>query len=266
MNFNGFLIVSDVHYGGFSAKKDAEIFADFTAVLSHFSKHEQNACIINGDLFDYWMEYPDATVPEYGLPVLETVRRHFGDRCIFIPGNHDVWEYGFFGRYGIKHQKNPFQFAFAGYAVACFHGDGHEGGPLSFPLPLLHKTIRKPGFVKAYQKWFPPRVGWFIMRWFSRLNNLKEWLKFNKKDRIAARFSEKPQLGEEKHLLFAGHEHLAGLHPQKKSCYINTGNFSAERTFAYLCANELLLMRWNAQRNSPETLQRLELNERRFTQ
>ncbi len=254
------LIISDVHYGGHSRKANKAILTDFEHILRHYSVSPETSLIIAGDLFDYWMEYPGRVAPPFGVPLLETIRETFANRCLFIPGNHDVWEYGFFSRFGIRNTGPRHSIDFDQLMVEFFHGDGHAEGPLPLPLPLLNRAIRNPRFVVWFQRLFPPHVGWFIMKWFSRLNHLKTFVEFNKKDRVE-QYIRANEPYKAPLLIVCGHEHSAKLLLIKKTGYLNTGNFSTDRTFAYLSGEAVSLLRWNAAANSPETILRLPLHE-----
>jgi UDP-2,3-diacylglucosamine pyrophosphatase LpxH len=257
---NPLLIISDVHYGGFGVKKNNAISADFEQVLLHYSSDPKTELIVAGDLFDYWMEYPGGVTPAFGFPLLASISKTFGNRCHFIPGNHDVWEHGFFSRFGIMNAGPRLSFDFFGLTLEIFHGDGHDGGPVPLPLPLLNRFIRNPVFVTWFQRFFPPFAGWFVMKWFSRLNHLKELFERNKKDRVEQAVAIL-QNEEQPLLIVCGHEHKAKLTRYKKTGYLNTGNFSTDRTFAYLSDKDISLLRWNATANSPETILRLTLHE-----
>lgn len=255
-----YLIISDIHFGAGNAESDQKTLDLLTAVLGHYAADEHCELVLAGDVFDYWMEYPNQTVPAFGIPLLETIRARFSGRARFIPGNHDVWEYGYFNRFGIENAGPFIEINRAPHEILIFHGDGTDHPALELPLPFLHRTIRKSGFVTRFQRIFPPRAGWFIMKYFSRINHLKDIIRPRKTDLIRIAFENRPDR-EKARVFIAGHEHQPLMVEDKNSVYLNCGNFSTQQTFAYLSPAGADLLRWNVPLANPEMISRFQFHD-----
>ena len=71
MNFEQHVFISDVHLGAFSRDSNDNIGHELVALITHCKKEHIEINIL-GDLFDYWMEYPEkGFVPKLGKNVLD---------------------------------------------------------------------------------------------------------------------------------------------------------------------------------------------------
>ncbi|HBQ60690.1 MAG TPA: UDP-2,3-diacylglucosamine diphosphatase, partial [Balneolaceae bacterium] len=58
MSFEQHIFLSDVHLGAFSAKTNKQIEEDLLALIEYCKQRHIELHIL-GDLFDYWMEFPE---------------------------------------------------------------------------------------------------------------------------------------------------------------------------------------------------------------
>ncbi|NIU01308.1 MAG: hypothetical protein GWN62_08805, partial [Aliifodinibius sp.] len=85
------LFISDVHLGGFSDNKNERIESELIQLINYCQRNDIHLAVL-GDLFDYWMEYPDF-VPNLGRKLLdrfESFNKELGP-TLYITGNHDNW-------------------------------------------------------------------------------------------------------------------------------------------------------------------------------
>ncbi len=87
--------VSDVHLGlevGDPALRERR-FVDF---LRSIPAEETETLYLLGDIWDFWYEYRDV-IPKCGFKVLARLSAMMdeGVEVYFVPGNHDLWAYGF---------------------------------------------------------------------------------------------------------------------------------------------------------------------------
>lgn len=135
MDFEQHLFISDVHLGAFSATTNQQIEGDLIALIEH-CKEERIEINILGDLFDYWMEYPEkGFVPDLGKKVLDAFEEYNNtvSPALFITGNHDNWTFGHFKERGFDLESNFRLKEIDGKRLLLLHGDGVAAAKIDFP-------------------------------------------------------------------------------------------------------------------------------------
>lgn len=241
------LFISDVHLGGFSKDENNRIEAELIELINYCQRGKIRMAVL-GDLFDYWMEYPNY-VPKLGKKLLdrfESFNKQLGP-TLFITGNHDNWTRNHLNDRGFILEHEHADLTLNGKNIMALHGDGLAGAEYQLPRPPMHRLMRSPQFVRLYQKLLSPKTGITIMKYFSRLTRYLDWnQKPNKLNQWA-----KQQLDQSHFdVIICGHDHI----PRKKQftfgTYINLGNFYQHRTMAYFSEGEFSLVRWDPQKQS----------------
>lgn len=236
------LFISDVHLGGFAEKENERIESELVQLISFCERNNIQLAIL-GDLFDYWMEYPD-TVPSLGQQLLrrfEEYNRQFGP-TLYITGNHDNWTRGHFSDRGFYVEPESFSLKLGSKSVLLLHGDGLTDPNLNLERPLMHRVLRSPQFIRLFQSIFSASTGINIMKYFSRLNRRFDDQSADGSDlnNWAANHLQKTNTD----LIISGHDHI----PRKKQfafgCYINLGTFCKHRTMAYYNNNTIQIVSW----------------------
>ncbi|MCW9706727.1 UDP-2,3-diacylglucosamine diphosphatase [Fodinibius salsisoli] len=242
------LFVSDAHLGGFSKDENTRIESELVQLIS-FCQREKIQLAVLGDLFDYWMEFPEQ-VPQLGKKLLdrfEEYNQHLGP-TLYITGNHDNWTRGHLADRGFIVEPE-FKTASLGDKKAfLLHGDGLSDPDLKLSRPLLHRIIRHPSFVNGYQSLFSPATGLSIMKYFSRFNR---WLDDQQEDPALLNEWAEQQLRESKcdYIIF-GHDHIPRQEHFSFGSYINLGTFYEHRTMAFYNNASVSLVFWEPETQS----------------
>lgn len=235
------LFLSDVHLGAFSESANREL-EERVISLVHFCRDRQIQLHILGDLFDYWMEYPD-TRPGFGKKMLSEFEAYnkLYNSTTYILGNHDNWTRGFFTDLGFVVSENHYLLRTENKEFFLHHGDGLTDPGFKLPRPVYHRILRSNWFTNLYQMLLPPDAGLHLMKTFSAISRenivmeperLNEW---SKSLLNSSTFD---------YVIF-GHDHIARTETFPFGTYINPGAFYKDHLVAHYTNNELKLVKWN---------------------
>jgi len=209
-------------------------------------KIDASEIFILGDIFDFWFEYKSA-VPRGYIRLLGKLAE-ISDQKIPITiftGNHDMWLFDYLeSELNIPIQRSPITIERQGKTLMIGHGDGL--GPGDYKYKMLKKFFAN----KACQWLFArihPNFGIGMANFWSQRSRAastsdgkylgpdKEWL---------ISYCER-QLRSEPNIDYFvfGHRHLCidYLLSNKKSRYINTGEWLYNQSYAYMEAGQLEL-------------------------
>lgn len=216
---DGFLIVSDLHVGAIDQAQDH--WPEKLESLASYALHHQLHLIIAGDLFDWWMDYPQARPISYYSFLKQW--QHFvekGLQITLIPGNHDYWIDDSKTLAGIEIIRESLTLKTPFGSIFVFHGDGFDDLTKDLPKPWLHRWLQHPWFISFYQAIFPPKMGWKLMAHFSswkrspdtETDRLDHWAKtyLHSMDAIIA---------------VSGHDHEHRISKVGEKWYVNLGSF-----------------------------------------
>lgn len=237
------LFISDVHLEGFSAEKNHAIERDLVSLL-HWANDEKYVLVIAGDLFDYWMEYPNSRYPSVFSPILRQLATYSSPKFM-VTGNHDNWDKGLFGDL-FDVCDSEFLKIQGASSLFVFHGDGFADPKTGFRRKWMHRLLRSPSFVKVFQLLLSPERGWSVMKWFSRWNREMEEKNPTSPGKIGTWV--KKQTAFEADIFIAGHEHLRQNEDFSRGHYLNLGCFYESRDVAILHKKKLTLGNWKNQR------------------
>ena len=246
------LFLSDVHIGAISPRHDRQLEEQLIDILEYCETQNWKLYIL-GDLFDWWMEYPQKH-PDLGQRFLEKAELYHknNDPILYITGNHDNWTRGHLHNYGfeVEHEYRVLQ---AGEEqIMVFHGDGLSDTQFGYQRPLLHRLLRNPRFIKLYQRILPPSMGWRAMKLFS---DFSKWLETREPaerakilDNWISQLFEKSTFKK----VICGHDHHPRFLSLCRDCqYVNLGAFFRHKTMALYTRGNLDLVIW--QRNQGVT-------------
>lgn len=238
------IFISDVHLGAFSDEENRRIESELIQLINYCQNKKIHIAIL-GDLFDYWMEYPDY-IPKLGQELLDRFER-FNKKMgptLYITGNHDnwtgkhLWERGFY----LEHEH--YSFSLNGNNIMTLHGDGLASSDYSLNRPFLHRILRDERFTKSFQKVFPPKIGIGVMKYFSRFTRLLDWNR-NKEEKLNS-WAKEVMDDTDIDIILCGHDHI----PRKKQLsfgtFINLGSFYKYRTMAFYNNDAISLVSWRA--------------------
>ncbi len=244
MNFEQHVFISDVHLGAFSSKTNHQIEQDLIDLIQH-CKNEKIEIHILGDLFDYWMEYPErGFVPSLGKNVLDAFEDYNKAvaPALFITGNHDNWTFGHFEERGFEIEPNFRLKKIDGKRFLLMHGDGVANKKIDFPRAVFHRLLRNPKFVSTYQKILPPEQGLATMKMFSNLTRQRNDHNPQPLNRQVKKIFDRHEID----YIITGHDHVPRQETYSRGCYINLGTFFNHRSMALYNKDRLQLVNWQA--------------------
>lgn len=244
-----FLFLSDVHLGAFPEEQN-RLLEDELVELVSYCEEKKLQIIILGDLFDYWMEYPDCH-PPVGEKLLHRFQQYHhktGRRTLYITGNHDNWTRGYLDSLGfdIEHEYRIIETREISFMV--MHGDGLQDAAMNFPRSLMNRILRNSYFVYIYQTLLPPRWGWQLMKLFSqnRKDNPDNAKNCNIRHSIDSwaknRVSSDPSI----QAIIYGHHHRPFLNSQNGNTCMNCGSFAGDKTVGLYTNKKFRIVNWNA--------------------
>ncbi len=242
------LFISDAHLGGFSKQENARIETELIQLIGYCQRNEIKLAVL-GDLFDYWMEYPNY-VPEIGKNLLdrfESFNSEIGP-TLYITGNHDNWTRDHLTERGFFIQHNQYEFSLGNQKVMALHGDGLADQTQKLPRPLMHKILRNDHFLDIFQKVFPPKMGIKAMKYFSRFTRYMDREQDNP-DKLN-QWAEQQLKEKNIDLIICGHDHVPRRKQFSFGTYINLGTFYKHQTMGFYNNKSISLVCWEAETDS----------------
>ncbi len=224
------LFISDVHLGAFSPTKEEEVERRLIALID-YAMEQQAQLYILGDLFDYWMEYPQLSfVPSIGKRVLDKFEEYNKSisPAVYITGNHDNWNFGYFQKKGFDVETNYRIVTIEESEVLLMHGDGQFGKRSDFIRPTYHRFLRNASFTRLYQRLFPPSLGLNLMKKFSNLTRKRGY----RNPIPLSKHAEDILVSKDIDLVICGHDHIPRVETFSDGRYINLGTFFNHGTMA----------------------------------
>lgn len=238
------LFISDAHLGGFSDAKNKDIEQQLINLVD-YCELEGYKIYILGDLFDYWMEYPNHT-PDLGRDLLKRFKSYNNvtGETLFITGNHDNWTNGHFKTLGFEVEKNHRFLNVEGKKTLLLHGDGLTDSSFQLRRPLFHRLLRNQNFVKAYQSILPPSTGLSVMKKFSQIARSREVSETEKK---LNKWAKDELERSETDVILCGHDHTPRMQKYDFGTFINLGTFYEHKSAVSYNNNDFSLVIWDDQ-------------------
>lgn len=236
------LFLSDVHLGAFLPDRNRQIEDDLISLIQYCGRNKIHIHLL-GDLFDYWMEYPDV-IPSLGDRVLKEFSKYNRETvpATYITGNHDNWTLGYFEKLGFDVFYDFRVLKFHDLEFFLHHGDGLSDRSMALPRPLFHRLLRHRGFTAVYRKIFNADAGLNLMRWFSGLSRSHPQQKPERLDKWSESFLKTTNYD----LVISGHDHIPRVETFPFGTYINLGTFYQHKTVAFYTNGHVTLVEWDA--------------------
>jgi UDP-2,3-diacylglucosamine hydrolase len=239
------IFLSDVHLGAFQPAETDRLENELIKLVDYCTVHKIGIHLL-GDLFDYWMEFPDY-IPPLGKRLLECFEKYNNTAgpATFITGNHDYWTLNHFSDRGFLVEHEFHELSISEKKLLLLHGDGLSDLSMKLPRPILHKLLRNKLFISLYRWIFSGKTGNRIMKQFSGFTR-------NEDDLRPARLSQwaKNLLNNKHyHYLIAGHDHVPRVETFSHGTYINTGAFYRYQTVALYNNSTIELVIWDGKKN-----------------
>lgn len=236
------LFLSDAHLGSLTDVENQRLEKELIRIID-FCEENHYTIFILGDLFDYWMEFPDYT-PHLGKKLLNRFSsfNQSRDNPLFITGNHDYWTKDHFRKCGfdVEHEFRIIQVD--DRSMFLTHGDGISNPDYGLPRPLLHRILRNSTFVSLFQFLFSGRTGNQVMKSFSELTRDNTDLNTNRLNNWAQDTLHKNTFD----YIITGHDHVPRVETFSGGTYINTGAFYLHSTAAVYNNGAVKLVEWDS--------------------
>lgn len=209
-----------------------------------YIKKDAKSLYLMGDVFDFWFEYKKA-IPKGHVRLLGKLAElsDMGIEIHFFTGNHDMWAFDYLEKeIGAIMHYEPMQTTINGKSFFLGHGDGLGPGDHGY------KFIKKIFSSKLCQWLFErihPNLGISIAEFWSKksriANGLKDEVNHGEKEWLTQFSKEKLKTTEIDFFIF-GHRHLPmEVKLNKKSKYINLGEWVNYDSYAIFDGEELSL-------------------------
>ena len=222
--------------------------------LIDFCKEHELEIVILGDFFDYWMEYPGDRVPPVGQRVLQHFQQFHnqtGSHTLFVTGNHDNWTNGYLSKLGFDLEHEYRILEDAHITIMVLHGDGLSDPAMGLPRPRMHRILRNSYFIKLYQTFLPPRMGWAGMRLFSGTSRKRDIAHPDSRRRVELDAWARNRVLTDSRVqaVVYGHHHHPVLWKQHGLTCMNCGSFGENYSLG-LYANKIFeIVTWDAERH-----------------
>ena len=239
------LFISDVHIGAFDLKTEQQIESDLIALITYATESKAKLYVL-GDLFDYWMEFPNSDfIPKIGAKILAAFEIYNStvSPAIYITGNHDNWTINHFVEHGFE-VESEFQIVNVfNQNVFLMHGDGLLDHKMTLKRPLLHRILRNNLFLTFYRGFLPKSLAIKLMQVFSNSTKKIERRNPYPLNKNAEEILNR-QIAE---TVITGHDHIPRMETFNSGLYINLGTFFYHRTLVRGIDGVLSLVQWDAQ-------------------
>lgn len=229
-------LASDVHLGAAPPETEEAFLAWLEAAGSEASK-----VVINGDLFDFWFEYPWVEPTEH-LDVMSAIARlaDSGTDVVFLGGNHDYWAGPKLAR--LSHasvHRTPVTTSHFDRRLFIAHGDGLPEGDRKYKVlrAVLRSRVAIAGFTLI-----PPRIGAAIARWASNLSEITDE-RIERAIPAMRRFLEL-KLAQGYDVVVVGHIHRQMVWESDGGTAVVVGDWMEHRSVIEMTADGLRPLRW----------------------
>ena len=240
------LFLADAHLGASSDEAtNSKLEQNLIDLVEYCGKRDYHLHVL-GDLFDYWMEYPDRT-PPVGRRLRSAFREYHQSvgTTLYVTGNHDNWDWHHFQSLGFDVEHECRLLKLGNLQLLALHGDGLRDKKWNLPRPLLHRILRNPYFIKFYQKIFPPKAGWQFMRLFSGTSRWGELHSMEKKQRKLNEWAEQTMTEHSLDGVLFGHDHKPRKLGFKDTILLNPGSFQMFHTLGMYTSGHFKIVTWN---------------------
>lgn len=241
---NATLFISDSHLGGFSDHENQIIENDLIGLLERAIQYKMRIIIL-GDLLDYFLKHGNY-VPDVGkttLKILSDYSKTAVHRVLYITGNHDNWDEGYFDSLGFETIYESAETTLGNRKLLILHGDGLNDPHFNFPRPFFHRFLRNPYFIKVFKTLTNGPVANRIMFRFSNFSRLVSKGKTTNHFRVDA-WARRYLQNNGVDMIVCGHHHHKRFEKYGDKLYVNLGAFFLDRTCAVYTNNDMKLVKW----------------------
>lgn len=236
------LFLSDVHLGALSDTENSILEKEIIQIIN-FCEINNYTIHILGDLFDYWMEYPNY-IPPLGKRVLNRFVEYHKSNSggLFITGNHDYWTKEHFRNCGFDVEYEYRLLKKHNTSFFLTHGDGISDSHFRLDRPLLHRFLRNRKFVQLFQSVFSGPTGNHIMKSFSEFTRDNGNINTDRLSKWAENTLENHSFD----YIITGHDHVPRKETFSTGYYINTGAYFLHKSAAVYNNGEVNLVTWDS--------------------
>ena len=223
-------LVSDLHLGasypGIRADREERLL-DLLLQIKRQGSH----LFILGDLFEFWMDYPNF-IPQKPFSVLRALAdlADAGVDVHYLAGNHDFHLGPFFQeQVGLHTHPGPLSLHLQGKRMLFLHGDGLAASDRAYRL--VKRVMRHPLSIRLFRM-LHPEWGWRLAHGVGNAS----------RDRQPDRDKHLPEyevavrrlLGQGHDLVAHGHTHTPWIKTFPEGVYVNTGEWFRELNYVVI--------------------------------
>ena len=240
------LFLADAHLGASTDKANNSGLEENLINLVEYCRKWGYYLHVLGDLFDYWMEYPDRT-PPVGHRLRNAFKEYHQNvgATLYVTGNHDNWDWYHFKSLGFDVEHECRLLKLGGLHLLALHGDGLQDKRWNLPRPLLHRMLRNHYFIKFYQKVLPPKAGWHLMRLFSGTSRWGELHSMEKKQHKLNEWAEHNLNKHDLDGILFGHDHKPRKLRFNGNFLLNPGSFQLFHTLGMYTSGQFKIVTWS---------------------
>jgi UDP-2,3-diacylglucosamine hydrolase len=186
--------------------------------------------ILNGDVFDLWMEWPDFVISGY-FPLYESLAElsRSGCRIVLIPGNHDfLFERFMTTKLGVEIVGDAFTGEFDGKRLYVAHGDTYTTNDLRYQV---YRRLVRSALARWVIRNVPPAMALSLGARFSRTSRRARIPREAHLRKEAGLLRKARKLAAKHDIIVFGHTHIPRAIPLGKALYFNSGDWVEHRTF-----------------------------------
>jgi UDP-2,3-diacylglucosamine hydrolase len=234
--------ISDAHFGSEKEEKEKKKKEKFKNFLELNLKRNDYLFIL-GDLFDFWFEYR-YLIPKDCFQILtilyNLVQR--GVKVIFVGGNHDFWENGFFKKeLGIEFYRESLTVNLFSKKFYLHHGDGFIKKDKGY---LILRSILRNKFNIWLYKLIHPDLSVFLAKYFSNKSRINTQKKKNSLFEEYFKFAHK-KFEEGVDYVIMGHTHIPIIEKFGNKYFVNIGDWIENFTYGVYDGEQFKLKKWD---------------------
>ena len=239
---NPIYFVSDNHFQKRNNSSENSRRLRFYSLLDEIES-KKGSLVIGGDFLDFWFDYSGYVPLDY-LDIFERLNllKNSGCSIYYVLGNHDYWDFGFFGRVFAKEViKDQYNVSVDGHKIRVIHGDGVFRSDYFY---RLFRSIIRSRLCTSLFSLLSPSMGYYISSIISQADQHNSYYREN--DNLKDRLKEYAK-GQwvDCDTILVGHYHQTGIVEYEGKRLIFMGDWLSKYTVTVYEKGEWRQLQWD---------------------